>query len=638
MPTNSADQEILDALRVVIDGLANAEERQGQDEMAVLVGRALRKNRHLIIQAGTGTGKTFGYLVPAIISGRRIVISTVTKALQDQLSQNDLPLLASALKPLLDHELTWTVLKGRSNYLCRQRIAELADRTQSRLELDDVSVRTKADVKKLCEWAQTTQTGDEGELDWQPQRIAWSMVSVSSQECPGASRCPHGEVCFAELARNASQTSDIVIVNGWLYALDIVTEGTIIGEHDVVIFDEAHELEDVVTDSAGLALSPTRITTIGSAMRLIIRDDAMSGGFAKSASRLRDALVPYINKRVALPLDDELKETLVEVRSRANDALNSLRSITTNDEGAKQRKLRAQSLCTRFIEDLDLALTDRSGYVAYVAGTPDRCSLEMRPLNVGSTLHEAVWSQRTAILTSATIPTNLPERLGMAPMSFDSCVVASPFDYEKNSLLYCASHLPDPAQGMRDKAVHSEIRQLINAAGGRTLALFTSYARLNSAYEDLTKDGNQLEFEILKQDDLPKMELLRKFTETESTCLFATQSFFQGVDVPGQTLSLVIIDRLPFPVPTDPLMSARKDAYGKSSFAAIDIPIAATKLAQAAGRLIRTQTDRGVVAVLDPRLVTKNYGQTIVQMLPPMEFTNKLERAKEFLTYAVNNR
>jgi ATP-dependent DNA helicase DinG len=179
---------------------------------------------------------------------------------------------------------------------------------------------------------------------------------------------------------------------------------------------------------------------------------------------------------------------------------------------------------------------------------------------------------------------------------------------------------------------------LINAAGGRTLALFTSYARLNSAYEDLTKDGNQLEFEILKQDDLPKMELLRKFAETESTCLFATQSFFQGVDVPGQTLSLVIIDRLPFPVPTDPLMSARKDAYGKSSFAAIDIPIAATKLAQAAGRLIRTQADRGVVAVLDPRLVTKNYGQTIVQMLPPMEFTNKLERAKEFLTYAVNNR
>ncbi len=635
MAPNIADQEILDALRRVTNELANAEERQGQDEMAVLVGRALRKNRHLIVQAGTGTGKTLGYLVPAVISGRRIVVSTVTKALQDQLSQNDLPLLAAALNPILDHQLTWTVLKGRSNYLCRQRIAELADRSQSKLEIDEVSVRTKADVKKLVEWSGTTKTGDEGELDWQPQRNAWSMVSVTSEECPGASRCPQGENCFAERARAQSQTADIVIVNGWLYALDIVTQGTIIGEHDVVVFDEAHELEDVVTDSAGLALSPSRIISIGSAMRSIIRDDAMSGGFAKSAARLRDAIVPFINKRVALPLDSESRETLVEVRGRANDALESLRTIATNDESAKQRRLRAQSLCTRFIEDLDLALADRSGFVAYVSGNADRCSLEMRPLNIGPTLHEAVWSQRTAILTSATIPTNLPQRIGLTADSFDACHVASPFDYENNSLLYCASHLPDPAQGMRDNAVHKEIFELINAAGGRTLALFTSYARLNAAYDAL---ADKFKFEILKQDDLPKMELLRKFAASESTCLFATQSFFQGVDVPGQTLSCVIIDRLPFPVPTDPLMSARRDAYGKSAFTAIDIPIAATKLAQAAGRLIRTQTDMGVVAVLDPRLVTKSYGKAIIEMLPPMEFTNKIERATEFLTYAVSKR
>ncbi len=635
MTTNIADQEILDALRRVTTELANAEERQGQDEMAVLVGRALRKNRHLIVQAGTGTGKTLGYLVPAVISGRRIVVSTVTKALQDQLSQNDLPLLAVALNPILDHQLTWTVLKGRNNYLCRQRIVELSERSQSKLELDEVSVRTKADVKKLVEWSGTTKTGDEGELDWQPQRGAWSMVSVTSEECPGASRCPQGENCFAERARAQSQTADIVIVNGWLYALDIVTQGTIIGEHDVVVFDEAHELEDVVTDSAGLALSPSRITSIGSAMRSIIRDDAMSGGFAKSAARLRDAIVPFVNKRVALPLDAESRETLVEVRGRANDALESLRTIATNDESAKQRKLRAQSLCTRFIEDLDLALADRSGFVAYVSGNADRCSLEMRPLDIGPTLHEAVWSQRTAILTSATIPTNLPQRIGLTADSFDACHVASPFDYETNSLLYCASHLPDPAQGSRDNAVHKEIYELINAAGGRTLALFTSYARLNAAYDAL---ADKLEFEVLKQDDLPKMELLRKFAASESTCLFATQSFFQGVDVPGQTLSCVIIDRLPFPVPTDPLMSARRDAFGKSAFTAIDIPIAATKLAQAAGRLIRTQTDMGVVAVLDPRLVTKSYGKAIIEMLPPMEFTDKIKRATEFLAYAVSKR
>ena len=634
MPNNPADQEILDALHQVTHTIKNSEDRQGQDEMAVLVGRALRNNRHLIVQAGTGTGKTLGYLVPAVKSGRRVVVSTVTKALQDQLSQNDLPLLANAINDTLDHPLTWTVLKGRSNYLCKQRIVELADRTQSRLELGDVSPKTKADVKKLVDWSQNTETGDEGELDWQPQRQAWSMVSVTSEECPGASRCPQGESCFAERARAQAQTSDIVVVNGWLYALDINAEGTIIGEHDVVIFDEAHELEDVVSESSGLALSPSRITSVASSFRAIIREDAISGNFAKSASRLRDQLAPLINQRVALPLAGESREILNELRGRVNEALESLRTIATSDDSAKQRKLRAQSLCNRLIGDLDLALQDRAGYVAYVSGTTERCSLEMRPLDVGPALYESVWSQRTAILTSATIPTNLPARIGLPTEKFEVHNVASPFDYERNALLYCAAHLPDPALGNRDKAVHAEIEQLIIAAGGRTLALFTSYARLNAAYSDLS---DRLDFEILKQDDLPKMELLRKFAESEATCLFATQSFFQGVDVPGSTLSLVIIDRLPFPVPTDPLMSARREVHGKSAFTAIDIPIVATKLAQASGRLIRTQTDMGVVAVLDPRLVTKGYGKTIIAMLPPMEFTKSNARAKEFLSYAVSN-
>ena len=634
MPNNPADQEILDALHQVTHTIKNSEDRQGQDEMAVLVGRALRNNRHLIVQAGTGTGKTLGYLVPAVKSGRRVVVSTVTKALQDQLSQNDLPLLANAINDTLDHPLTWTVLKGRSNYLCKQRIVELADRTQSRLELGDVSPKTKADVKKLVDWSQNTETGDEGELDWQPQRQAWSMVSVTSEECPGASRCPQGESCFAERARAQAQTSDIVVVNGWLYALDINAEGTIIGEHDVVIFDEAHELEDVVSESSGLALSPSRITSVASSVRAIIREDAISGNFAKSASRLRDQLAPLINQRVALPLAGESREILNELRGRVNEALESLRTIATSDDSAKQRKLRAQSLCNRLIGDLDLALQDRAGYVAYVSGTTERCSLEMRPLDVGPALYESVWSQRTAILTSATIPTNLPARIGLPTEKFEVHNVASPFDYERNALLYCAAHLPDPALGNRDKAVHAEIEQLIIAAGGRTLALFTSYARVNAAYSDLS---DRLDFEILKQDDLPKMELLRKFAESEATCLFATQSFFQGVDVPGSTLSLVIIDRLPFPVPTDPLMSARREVHGKSAFTAIDIPIVATKLAQASGRLIRTQTDMGVVAVLDPRLVTKGYGKTIIAMLPPMEFTKSNARAKEFLSYAVSN-
>lgn len=634
MPNSTFDQEILDALHQVTRSIKNSEERQGQDEMAVLIGRALRGDRHLIVQAGTGTGKTLGYLVPAVKSGRRVVVSTVTKALQDQLSQNDLPLLANALNETLDHPLTWTVLKGRNNYLCKQRIAELEDQKQSKLELGDVSPKTKTEIKKLIAWSQETETGDEGELDWQPQRQAWSMVSVSSEECPGASRCPQGESCFSEKVRAQSQTSDIVVVNGWLYALDIVTEGTIIGEHDVVIFDEAHELEDVVSDSSGLAISPSRITGVASSLRAIIRDDALSANFAKNASRLREQLSPFINQRIKLPIGGELRELLIDVRGRVNEGLESLRTISTGDDSAKQRKLRAQTVCTRFINDLDLALQDRTGYVAYVSGTTERCSLEMQPLDVGPVLFESVWSQRTAILTSATIPANLPARIGLPAEKFDVHNVASPFDYENHALLYCAAHLPDPSQGNRDKAVHDEIERLIIAAGGRTLALFTSYARLNAAFDDLSE---RLDFEILKQDDLPKMELLRKFAESESTCLFATQSFFQGVDIPGSTLSLVIIDRLPFPVPTDPLMSARREVHGKSAFTAIDIPIVATKLAQASGRLIRTQTDIGVVAVLDPRLVTKGYGKAIIAMLPPMEFTKSESRAKEFLAYAISN-
>ena len=620
----SSDSRTRSALSTVTAALDKSEERTGQHEMALLVEQAIANKRHLVVQAGTGTGKTLAYLVPALTSGSSVVIATATKALQDQLASKDLPFLAEHLGIDFD----WAILKGRSNYVCLQRLREMGNPDQGQLELDSMAVVTKAEIKKLADWAGTSATGDAAELDWTPTDTAWRSVSVGSDECPGAERCPLGEPCFAEKARRRAQAANVVVVNTHLYGLNVASDNAILPDHDVVVFDEAHVLEDIMSDTVGVEISPGRFVALSATIRRILDDPEITGSVAEIGETLRDALSPHVGDRLTTPLPDSIQEPLAAARLTLGNANDELVAIETNNEDAKQRKLRAQTMTGRSIQQLDIAIEGREGYVAFVSGSRDSPRLEMAPLDVGPTMDEGVWKRRTAILTSATIPSSLASRVGITPDAVDVADVGSPFDYESNSMLYCAIHLPNPnAPEFRAKA-NDELEALINAAGGRTLALFTSYRAMDEAAEEMR---TRLSMPVLTQRDMPKTALVKAFADDEATCLFATAGLFQGVDVPGGTLSLVVIDRIPFPRPDDPLLSARRDQLGRTAFSEIDIPRASMMLAQAAGRLIRSATDTGVVAVMDPRLGKANYRWDIVRALPPMKRTRHRSEVEDFL-------
>ncbi|WP_051062238.1 ATP-dependent DNA helicase [Ilumatobacter nonamiensis] len=611
-------------LDTVTAALERSEIRTGQHEMAALVEQAIESKRHLVIQAGTGTGKTLAYLVPALMSGSSVVVATATKALQDQLASKDLPFLAEHLGIDFD----WSILKGRSNYVCLQRLSEMANPDQGMLELDTMAVVTKAEIKRLADWSATSRTGDVAELDWTPTDNAWRSVSVGSDECPGADRCPQGAGCFAEEARRRSQAADVVVVNTHLYGLNVASDNAILPDHDVVIFDEAHVLEDIMSDTVGVQISPGRFVALSGTIRRILDDPRLVGGVAELGESLRDVLEPHLGARLTTPLPDSIQEPLSAARLKLGEANDALAAIDTNNEDAKQRKLRAQTMTGRSIQQLDIAIEGRAGYVAFVSGSRDSPRLEIAPLDVGPTMNEAVWKQRTAILTSATIPSSLARRVGMSEEDVDTVDVGSPFDYESNSMLYCAIHLPNPNSPDFRAQANDELEALINAAGGRTLALFTSYRAMDEAAEEMRE---RLDVPVLTQRDMPKTALVKAFADDEATCLFATAGLFQGVDVPGNTLSLVVIDRIPFPRPDDPLLSARRDELGRTAFGEIDLPRAAMMLAQAAGRLIRSSADTGVVAVMDPRLGKANYRWDIVRALPPMKRTRHRSEVEEFL-------
>lgn len=619
-PTGEAD----DPLLRVTSALADAEQRDGQRDMADMVATAIATRRHLVVQAGTGTGKTLAYLVPAIGADARIVVATATKALQDQLATKDLPFLAEHLGTDFD----WAILKGRSNYVCLQRLREMSAGDQGMLELDTMAVTTRAEIKKLADWAGSTSTGDAAELSWTPSDNAWRAVSVGSDECPGADRCPLGDPCFAEQARRRAAAADVIVVNTHLYGLDVASGGAILPDHDVVVFDEAHVLEDIMSDTVGVQVAPGRFTALAAIVRRIVDDPQLVGSIAEIADSLREALSGHVGDRLSTPLPDSVHDVLTDARLRLGRANEVVSAIDTPVEDAKQRKLRAQTMTGRAIEQLDVAIEGREGYVAFVSGSRETPRLEVAPLDVGPTMAEGVWSKRTAVLTSATIPSSLATRVGIDADAVDVADVGSPFDYEANSMLYCAMHLPNPnSEGFRP-LVHDELEALITAAGGRTLALFTSWRSMDEAAEALRE---RIDLPILTQRDLPKPALIKAFADSDETCLFATAGLFQGVDVPGQTLSLVVIDRIPFPRPDDPLLSARREQLGPAAFGEIDIPRASMMLAQACGRLIRSTTDRGVVAVMDPRLGTARYRWDIVKALPPMRRTRHRSEVETFL-------
>ena len=615
---------VLQALASVTQALPAAEERPGQQHMATAVAAAIESGRHLVVQAGTGTGKTIGYLVPSILAGKRVVVATATKALQDQLAAKDLPFLIKHLGVPFD----FAVLKGRSNYVCMQRVREIQDAATGQLELEDFAATTKAEINRLVAWSGSTDTGDQASLSWAPSDRSWQAVSVGSDECPGAAKCPMGDVCFAEAARERAKVADVVVVNMHLYGLHVGSGGMILPEHDVVVMDEAHQLEDIMSDTVGAEIAGGRFARLAVALKRVLDDPTVVGAIAEASATVRDALVPFLGQRLSLPFPDAVQDMLLDVRGRIQKAQDALRAIKTDVADAKSRVERGQQLATRLQETIDLALEARAGYVSFVSGGPDYPRLEIAPLEVGGILDRGVWSQRTAVLCSATIPASLGPRVGLPAEGFDEIDVGSPFDYAHHALLYCAVHLPDPRSPAFATAVHEELVALITAAGGRTLALFTSWKAMDAAAAAVRA---RVKVPILTQRDLPKTALVKAFSDDEDACLFATAGFFQGVDIPGRTLSLVVIDRIPFPRPDDPLLSARRELLGAEAFKQIDLPRAAMLLAQATGRLIRNAHDRGVVAVMDPRLGKANYRWDIVKSLPPMKRTRSRVEAEAFL-------
>ncbi len=615
--------EAIEALRRITTRLAAAEERQGQIDMVAEVAKALDKNRHVVVQAGTGTGKSLGYLVPVVLNGKRTVVATATKALQDQLNAKDLPLVAEEFPG----SFTWTVLKGRSNYVCLQRLDEQLS-PESRLDFGE-DERTKKSAQAVKAWLASTNTGDLEEYPGHLPDDTRRLLTVSSEECPGARRCPRGEDCLAEAARNRAASSDIIVVNLHLYGLDIASDGAVLPEHDVVVFDEVHQLESVMSDAVGTTIGPGRFNTLVSVVRSVLVDSSACDALISRAAMLRGGLAPHLTSRFPDGLPANLSSLLGDARSDASAILGELRAIDTENESTKQKVLRAQTQVTRLIESIDLCMSSDENQVKFVEGSEERPLLRVSPLHVGEFMNTGVWHKRTAVLTSATVPLSLPQRVGLPEEGTESLSVTSPFDYQSMSKLYCSPEFPDRNSASFDSFVHDELEALIKAAGGRTLALFTSNRALRNAVEALRK---RVPFPIVTPYESPRQRLIEDFLSDEATCIFASQSFFQGVDLPGRTLSLVVLDKLPFPRPDDPLLEARREAVGRrASFNIIDLPIAATSLAQAVGRLIRTNEDRGVVAVLDNRLASAGYRRTLIEVLPPMARTRHRHEVEAFL-------
>ncbi len=616
--------ETLDRVTTALPG--GGEHRGGQRDMAGAVARAIQDQRHLIVQAGTGTGKSLAYLVPAAESGKRVVVVTATKALQDQLFTKDLPFLADHL----DRDLDYALLKGRSNYLCRQRISEL-DTDQTALGLDDPGDRVSTrDLDLLLDWADETETGDRAELAFEPSATTWAAVSVGPRECPGAAKCPQGESCFAEDARRRAAAADIIVVNTHLYGTHLASGGAVLPEHDVVVFDEAHQVEEVISATAGFELSGGRFHALARTVGAIIDDPSLATVLDAAGDRLTAALAPEVDRRLRGTVGPALAEALLAARDRLERAQSALRAVPSDAPGdVAARRERAVKATTSLADDVDAVMDVPPTHVAWVAGPETNPSLKVAPIDVGEVLRESLWGSCTAVLTSATIPPALPTHLGLDEAEVTQLDVGSPFDFEHHALLYCAAHLPEPRVPAYETALVDELVALITAAGGRTLSLFTSWRVMSAAAEAVAA---RIDLPVLTQRDLPKTALVRRFTDEPETSLFATMGFWQGVDVPGSSLSLVTIDRLPFPRPDDPLLQARRERARADAFRLIDLPRAATLLAQGAGRLIRAADDRGVVAVLDSRLATGTYRWDIVRALPPMRRTKDRGEVEAFLT------
>ncbi len=609
--------------------------REGQVRMTNAVARALATHRHLAVQAGTGTGKSMAYLVPAIEHAQRtdstVVVSTATIALQNQLVGRDLPRLVEALDGVVDRTPSFAIVKGRSNYVCLQRVgqAEADDAAQPSLDSGSPVELTElgAHMQRVRDFAQDSDTGDRDDLAPGVPDTVWRAVSVTAKECIGASRCPFGADCFAEKARAEASDVDVVVTNHAMLAIDALADANILPEHDVVIVDEAHELDARITAVATMELSAQALVLAANRAAKLDPAAKAADDLKGLADELADMLQLEQQGRL-LELTDHVQDTLVGVRDTVMRLREKIRSGAAPDESDNdpERAAERQNLANHLLElhegivrmfDTLEAPPDKTRDVLWL----NNKTLKVAPLSVAGLLSDRLFSSNTVVLTSATLSVGgnfnaLAAAWGLPKGTWDGLDAGTPFDPRKAGILYTPRHIPEPGRDGLAPATLDEIAGLIMAAGGRTLGLFASRRAAEQAAAEMRK---RLPFDILCQGDDTIPALVKRFADSENTCLFGTLTLWQGVDVPGRSCSLVIIDKIPFPRPDDPLLQARKeaaDAAGRNGFMEVAATHASLLMAQGAGRLLRSVDDRGVVAVLDKRLVEKRYGSFIRSSMP----------------------
>ncbi|MDT0305625.1 ATP-dependent DNA helicase [Streptomyces sp. DSM 44917] len=643
---------LTDLLHAAVAAVGGSE-RPGQAAMAGAVAAAIGDGTHLLVQAGTGTGKSLGYLVPALAQGERVIVATATLALQRQLIERDLPRTVEALHPLLRRRPEFATLKGRSNYLCLHRLHEgvprddeegLFDQFEAVQASQGPSSRLGKDLLRLREWSEETESGDRDELTPGVSDRAWGQVSVSSRECLGASRCAYGAECFAEAARERAKLAEVIVTNHALLAIDAIEGAPVLPGHDVLIVDEAHELVSRVTGVATGELTPGAVQrAVRRASKLIdekVADQLLTA--SEEFERLMELALPGRLEK----LPDDLGHALAALRDAARAAISALgavRDASVADEDAVRKQALA-SLET--VQEVAERITGNSAYDVVWFERHDRygASLRVAPLSVSGLLREKLFQDRSVVLTSATLRlggdfNGVAASLGLGPEGeegedlppWQGLDVGSPFDYRKQGILYVAQHLSPPGREAGRADMLDELAELVEAAGGRTLGLFSSMRGAQAAAEELR---DRLDLPILLQGEETLGELIRTFAEDARTCLFGTLSLWQGVDVPGPSCQLVVMDRIPFPRPDDPLVTARQRAVeqaGGNGFMAVAATHAALLMAQGAGRLVRSTGDRGVVAVLDPRLARARYGSFLRASMPDFWYTTDRNQVRRSL-------